>query len=319
MAEDVRLALDAIDLGHPGGLAVPVPVLRDRVMHIQQRSRACQFAEVATDLPGLIRDLHTTLNTGRDRRELLDLAVYLHVHVTRLWLVHAAAPTDLVGRSVFLARRLAEEHGAVTTLAMAGFDVADVLLNGGAFRPGQIALAALTLPPTTADTASLVVLATLTRCSGGRIRRPSGRRGGSDGRRRRDSRTVRGDQRNRPARVFARTGAFGHDRCSDGDPVRGRIPRGDPRGTDRGGATPVRGRLRCGPAGGAETYSLDKLNATMECWRRIAWMTHSDPAAHRLMLQAPKYATRTGGGALPGSRLVYLIGTQGIATPQKRQ
>lgn len=34
----------------------------------------------------------------------------------------------------------------------------------------------------------------------------------------------------------------------------------------------------------AETFSLDKLNATMECWRRIAWMTHSDPEAHRRML-----------------------------------
>jgi Family of unknown function (DUF6247) len=34
----------------------------------------------------------------------------------------------------------------------------------------------------------------------------------------------------------------------------------------------------------AETFSLDKLNATMERWRRIAWMTHSDPEAHRRML-----------------------------------
>jgi hypothetical protein len=33
-----------------------------------------------------------------------------------------------------------------------------------------------------------------------------------------------------------------------------------------------------------ETFSLDKLNATMECWRRSAWMTHSDPEAHRRML-----------------------------------
>ncbi|MGH3867540.1 MAG: helix-turn-helix domain-containing protein [Pseudonocardiaceae bacterium] len=31
--------------------------------------------------------------------ELLDLAVYLHVHITRQWLVHGAAPTDLVRRA----------------------------------------------------------------------------------------------------------------------------------------------------------------------------------------------------------------------------
>ncbi|MGH4017263.1 MAG: helix-turn-helix domain-containing protein [Pseudonocardiaceae bacterium] len=161
--EGVRVALDAIDVGQPGGLVLPVAVLRERVTQIQQRSRACQFAEVATDLPGLIRDLHTTLDTGRDHGELLDLAVYLHVHVTRLWLVHAAAPTDLVRRSVFLARHLAQEHGEVTTLGMAGFAVADVLLNGGAFEPGQTVLDSLTLPPTTADTAGLVALVTTTR------------------------------------------------------------------------------------------------------------------------------------------------------------
>ncbi|MGH4017630.1 MAG: helix-turn-helix domain-containing protein, partial [Pseudonocardiaceae bacterium] len=154
--EAVRLALDAIDVGHPGGLVLPVAVLRDQVTQIQQRSRACQFAEVATDLPGLIRDLHTTLNTGRDHGTLLELAVYLHVHVTRLWLVHAAAPTDLVRRSVFLARHVAQEHGGVSMLGMAGYAVADVLLNGGAFEPGRIELDSLTLPPTTADTAGLV-------------------------------------------------------------------------------------------------------------------------------------------------------------------
>ena len=154
--DGVRLALDGIDVDHPGGLVLPVAVLRDRVTQIQQRSRACRFAEVATELPGLIRDLHTTLDTGRDHAELLDLAVYLHVHVTRLWLVHAAAPTDLVRRSVFLARHLAQEHGEVTMLGMAGFAVADVLLNGGALEPGKIELDSLTLPPTTADTAGLV-------------------------------------------------------------------------------------------------------------------------------------------------------------------
>jgi transcriptional regulator with XRE-family HTH domain len=159
----VRLARDALDVDHPGGLVLPVAVLQDRVTQIQQRSRACRFAEVATGLPRLIRDLHTTLATGVDHGKLLGLAVYLHVHVTRLWLVHASAPTDLVRRSVFLARHLAQEHGEVTMLGMAGFAVADVLLNGGAFEPGKIELDSLPLPPTTADTAGLVRIVTTTR------------------------------------------------------------------------------------------------------------------------------------------------------------
>ena len=154
--EAVRLALDAIDTDRPGGVTLPVAVLRGLVALIHQQRRACQFADVATDLPGLIRNLHTTLATGADHAELLDLAVYLHVHVTRFWLIEACAPDDLLRRTVFLARRLARERGEVTTLGLAAFGVADVLLSGGAFRLGQAELDGLTLPPTTAGTAGLV-------------------------------------------------------------------------------------------------------------------------------------------------------------------
>ncbi|MDQ3760657.1 MAG: helix-turn-helix domain-containing protein [Actinomycetota bacterium] len=98
--ESVRLALDAIDIDRSDGLALPVEVLRDRVAQIHQRRRACQAADVATALPDLIRDLHTTLDTGQDHGELLELAVYLHVHVTRWWLINAAAPADLIRRTV---------------------------------------------------------------------------------------------------------------------------------------------------------------------------------------------------------------------------
>ncbi|MGH3427607.1 MAG: helix-turn-helix domain-containing protein, partial [Mycobacteriales bacterium] len=154
--EAVRLALDAIEVGRPGGLVLPVAALRDQVVRIHAQRRACRFAEVATDLPGLIRTLHTTLATGTDHAELLELAVYLHVHVTRMWLCHVAAPDDLVRRSVFLARRLAQERDDVTTIAVAGFSVADTLLSGGAIELGRIELDSITLPPTTTDTAGLV-------------------------------------------------------------------------------------------------------------------------------------------------------------------
>ena len=115
---------------------------------------------MATDLPGLIRNLHTTLATGTDHAELLELAVYLHVHIIRVWLVHGAAPTDLVRRTVFLARRLAQQRDEVTTLAVAEFAVADVLLAGGALELGRAELDSLTLPLTTTTTAGLVGLVT---------------------------------------------------------------------------------------------------------------------------------------------------------------
>ena len=114
--EAVRLALDAIDIDRPDGLVLPVAVLRDQVAQVHAQHRACRFAEVATDLPALIRNLH--------------------VHITRQWLVHGGAPTDLVRRTVFLARRLAQERDEVTTLAVAEFAVADVLLAGGRWNWG---------------------------------------------------------------------------------------------------------------------------------------------------------------------------------------
>ncbi|HWR48000.1 MAG TPA: helix-turn-helix transcriptional regulator [Pseudonocardiaceae bacterium] len=153
--EAVRLALDAIDADYPEGLVLPSAALREQVAQIYAQHLACQFAEVATTLPGLIRNLHTTLATGTDHVELLDLAVYLHVHVTRMWLAYVGAPTDLVRRSAFLARRLAQERNETTTLAVAEFGVANVLL-GGALELGRAKLESITLPPTTATTAGLV-------------------------------------------------------------------------------------------------------------------------------------------------------------------
>jgi len=159
--EGVRLALDAADVDQPDGLVLPVAVLREQVARIHAQRRACQFADVATGLPGLIRTVHTTLATGADHAELLDLAVYLHVHVTRLWLAHVSAPTDLVRRTVFLAQRLARERDDVTTLAVSSFGVADALQHGGAFELGRAELDSITLPPTTADNAGLVCNLTL--------------------------------------------------------------------------------------------------------------------------------------------------------------
>ena len=160
--EAVRLALDAIDADLPDGLVLPVAALRDQVARIDAQQRACQYAEVATDLPGLIRNVHTTLATGADHDELLDLAVSLHVHVTCLWLFRAAAHEhDLIRRTAFLARRLAQQRDEVTTLGLAGFRVVDTLLSGGAFELGRAVLDSLTVPPATVDTAGLVCQLTM--------------------------------------------------------------------------------------------------------------------------------------------------------------
>ncbi len=153
--EAIRRTLDGIDIGRPGGQVRPPGVLRERVAQVQQKSRACQFTDVGQELPGLIRDLHTTLDAGADHSELLALAVHLHVHITRMWLGYAGAPADLRRRVVFLARNLAQEHSGAAPLGMAAFGVADVLLRSGVFDLGQAELDSLTPPPTSRDTAGL--------------------------------------------------------------------------------------------------------------------------------------------------------------------
>lgn len=47
----------------------------------------------------------------------------------------------------------------------------------------------------------------------------------------------------------------------------------------------------------AELLTLDELHETLECWRRVAWMTQSDPAAHRRMLRTA--AERLTGEEIP--------------------
>lgn len=154
----VRRALDAIEGEEPNGVVLPVAVLRRQITRIHDQRRAGHLAEVAADLPGLIRNLHTTLATGAGHGELLDVAVYLHVHVTRTWLFNVGAPVDLMLRTVFLARRLARERNEVAILALAGFAVTDALLCSGEFEEGEAIRSSIVLPPTTADTAGLVAL-----------------------------------------------------------------------------------------------------------------------------------------------------------------
>jgi hypothetical protein len=47
----------------------------------------------------------------------------------------------------------------------------------------------------------------------------------------------------------------------------------------------------------AESLTLDELYATLVCWRRVAWMTHRDPAGHRRMLRTA--AERFSGERIP--------------------
>jgi hypothetical protein len=56
---------------------------------------------------------------------------------------------------------------------------------------------------------------------------------------------------------------------------------------------------------------LHELNNTLEVWRRIAWTTQEDPAAHRRMLDQVEHAVRTGEkppGTVPWTELKARLG-----------
>ncbi|MGH4022087.1 MAG: XRE family transcriptional regulator, partial [Pseudonocardiaceae bacterium] len=158
--ERVRRALTAVDVGHPGGLVVPVDVLRDRAARLQDARRRCRFADVADDLPGLIRDLHTTLAAGHNVAELLPLAALVHVDMVSNWLQDAGAP-ELRWQAATVARNAAAEHGETATLGVAAYGTAWALVSGGMFDLAQAELDSITLPATTAETAGLVGVLTM--------------------------------------------------------------------------------------------------------------------------------------------------------------
>lgn len=138
---DVRLSLLQASIGEPGGEIVPVDVLISRAKDILEAQRRCEYALVGAQLPGLVRDLHTSLLAGRDDRELLELSVLTHVQGTQAWLSDIGAGSDLAWQASVLARRAAERlddplFGAVSAfgtsfglIAAGGFDSARSLLT----------------------------------------------------------------------------------------------------------------------------------------------------------------------------------------------
>ena len=58
--------------------------------------RQCRLVEVGAALPALVRDLHTSIATGRDVAELLDLAVLLHTQGSHSWLRVIGAEVEVL-------------------------------------------------------------------------------------------------------------------------------------------------------------------------------------------------------------------------------
>jgi transcriptional regulator with XRE-family HTH domain len=151
----VRQALTAVSRNRPGGQALPVEALRLRAWNLLDALRACRLAEVAAELPTLIRDLHTSITSGRHVAELLDLAVILHTQGSHSWLRVMGADVDLRGLATLAARQAAEQRDNPTALGLALWADGLVLLAAGDFELARAELDSVAVPTTTPESMQL--------------------------------------------------------------------------------------------------------------------------------------------------------------------
>lgn len=138
----VRLALLSVSMGQLLGEVAPLKMLEQRVNEILTAQRDCDYARVGTELPGLIRDLHTTLAAGRNVRELLRLTVLTHVQGTQAWLGDIGASPDLAWQAATLAQHAAEQLDEPLYRAVSTFGTAFGLIGAGGFEMAAQTLSA---------------------------------------------------------------------------------------------------------------------------------------------------------------------------------
>lgn len=154
--DGVRRALMAVNRSRPSGQIVPVDALRDRVTATLTAHYSCQQdKEVGAVLPGLIRDLHTSIAAGRDVAQLLELAVLLHAGATPGWLRIAGAEIDLREQAVLLAHLAAQHRDSPTALGLATWGGLHVMLAAGEFDLAQAELDSVTVPTNTPESTQL--------------------------------------------------------------------------------------------------------------------------------------------------------------------
>ncbi len=162
--EAVRSALIAVGRDRPGGQVVPLDALQARVTATLGAHYSCrQDSEVGAALPGLIRDLHTSIAAGRDVAHLLELAVLLHSGATLGSLRVAGASLDLRAQAAQLAQQAAQHRDTPAALGLATWGGLHVLLSLGEFDLAQAELDSVTVPTTSPESMQLAGMLALSR------------------------------------------------------------------------------------------------------------------------------------------------------------
>jgi DNA-binding XRE family transcriptional regulator len=161
--ESVRHVLMAVGHRLPGGQVFSVDALRTRVTALMVAHYRCDRpGDVGAALPALIRDLHSSIEVGRDVAELLDLAILLHTQITVGWLRVVGASPDLRWQAASLARAAAADRDEPTALGAALWGGLYVMIGAGAFDLALAGLDSVTVPTNTHE--SMQVAGTLALC-----------------------------------------------------------------------------------------------------------------------------------------------------------
>lgn len=148
----VRQTLLAVSYDMPGGQVYPVEALEARVAAaVDTLCRAERDKEVGAALPGLIRDLHTSIQAGKHDGAMHALAAWLHTQATASWLSLAGAPLDLRSQAITLAHRHAAELDKPIPMGLVSAAGARVLLAAGAFQLAEARVAAVDVPTDTSE------------------------------------------------------------------------------------------------------------------------------------------------------------------------
>ena len=105
--------------------------------------------------PRLIRDLHASIEAGRDVGELLDLAVLLHTQGSHAWLRVVGARIDLRSLAALVAHQAAEHREEPTTRGLAVWGDALMMLAAGDFALARAELDSVTVPTSTRESMQL--------------------------------------------------------------------------------------------------------------------------------------------------------------------
>lgn len=155
----IRSAMRAMDVGQPGGQVQSTEQLMLRARTVLMAAQAMRLTEAGAMLPTLIRDLHTSIDAGRDVAPLLRLAALLYPQAVQSWLFAVSAPADLCWQAARAGREAAQRLDEPVALGVAAFGVSCNLLAWGSFE-----FAATALPGRDTGDEQLDGMLALTRC-----------------------------------------------------------------------------------------------------------------------------------------------------------